>query len=87
MVAGAGILKTAENRDNAERFLNFLLATTAQQYFASETFEYPLIEDPGLVLDTTLTPLADVNALDIELSELADLPGTAALLSEVGVLP
>jgi iron(III) transport system substrate-binding protein len=87
MVAGAGILKTAENRENAEQFLAFLLSKEAQQYFATETFEYPLIEDDSLVTDPSLTPLADVNALDIELSELADLPGTAALLSEVGVLP
>jgi iron(III) transport system substrate-binding protein len=87
MVSGAGILETAENTDNALLFIEFLLSKGAQQYFASETFEYPLIDDDTLVLNAEFPPLADLNALDIELGELADLPGTAALLSEVGVLP
>ena len=34
MVAGAGILETAEKRENAERFLRFMLSKVAQQYFA-----------------------------------------------------
>ena len=44
LVAGAGILETAENRDNAERFLKFMLSKVGQQYFAGQTFEYPLVE-------------------------------------------
>ena len=44
MVAGAGILSSGENRENAERFLEFMLSQVAQQYFAGQTFEYPLVE-------------------------------------------
>ncbi|CAI8030392.1 Iron uptake protein A2 [Geodia barretti] len=44
MVAGAGILGTSENRDNAETFMRFMLSKVAQQYFAGQRFEYPLVE-------------------------------------------
>ena len=54
MVAGAGILATAENRDNAERFMQFMLSPVAQQYFASQTFEYPLVK--GVKTQRVLIP-------------------------------
>ena len=44
LVAGGGILKTAENKDNAERFFKFMLSRVAQQYFAGQTYEYPLVD-------------------------------------------
>jgi len=85
MVAGAGRLASSQNADNAEKFIEFMLSPVAQQYFASQTSEYPLVE--GVSIDPRLTPLAELNALDIELADLADLAGTTALLSEVGALP
>lgn len=87
MVSGAGILNTAPNPDNAERFIRFLLSVPGQQYFASQTYEYPLVE--GVTTSALLPPLAelDAQAIDIDLSQMADLEGTVALLSEVGVLP
>ena len=85
MVAGAGILSTAENRENAEKFLSFLLSTVGQQYFASQTFEYPLVE--GVKTLRTLVPLEKVRRPDIALADLADVEGTQRLLRETGVLP
>jgi iron(III) transport system substrate-binding protein len=87
MVSGAGILNTAPNAANAQRFIEFLLTPEAQQYFANETFEYPVIE--GVAISPQITPLAELDAIaaDIPLSAMADLPGTAALLSELGILP
>ncbi|GAB4581683.1 MAG: iron ABC transporter substrate-binding protein [Anaerolineales bacterium] len=85
MVAGAGILKTSDNQENAEKFLQFLLSTVAQQYFATQTWEYPLIE--GVVTPSGLTPLADLHGIEIDLANLADLQGTVSLLTEVGALP
>ncbi len=85
MVAGAGILTTAENRTNAERFLNFMLSTLGQQYFASQTFEYPLVDD--VKTQRVLVAISEINALQIPLSGLADLAGTQNLLRETGVLP
>ncbi|MBI4306542.1 MAG: iron ABC transporter substrate-binding protein, partial [Chloroflexi bacterium] len=37
LIAGAGVLETARNKENAEKFVEFLLGTVAQQYFASQT--------------------------------------------------
>jgi iron(III) transport system substrate-binding protein len=85
MVAGAGRLANGPNAANAEKFIEFMLSPVAQQYFASQTYEYPLVE--GVAVNPGLTPLADLNALDIELEDMADLAGTTALLSEVGALP
>ena len=85
MVAGAGILETSENRGNAEKFLSFLLSEVGQQYFASQTFEYPLVDN--VKVQRVLTPLADINAPDIALAGLADLEGTHELLRETGILP
>ena len=85
MVAGAGQLASSQNPENAERFLDFLLSTVAQQYFASQTYEYPLVE--GVVTSSLLTPLSELNTPDIALGDLADLQGTVELLQEVGLLP
>ena len=85
MVAGAGILATSENRDNAEKFLQFLLSQVGQQYFTSQTFEYPLVE--GVKTQRALVSLDDINQPNIPLKDLADLKGTQSLLRQAGVLP
>ena len=56
----------------------------AQAYFASETYEYPLIE--GVATDPALPALSEIGTPEIDLSELSDLEGTLELLGEVGVL-
>jgi iron(III) transport system substrate-binding protein len=85
MVAGAGRLATSDNAENALAFLNFLLSTEAQQYFADETFEYPLLASVSPSAD--LPPLVDLNIPSVSLGQLADIQGTVALLQEVGMLP
>ena len=85
MVAGAGILNTGENRENAEAFMRFMLSKVAQQYFAGQTFEYPLVE--GVKTHRLLPPIDTLNGPDIDLSQLSDLQGTDALLRETGVIP
>ena len=83
--AGAGILKTANNREAAESFLKFLLSLPGQQYFASQTFEYPLVD--GVKADRLLPPLGSITKPDIDLADLSDLSGTQALLRKVGAIP
>ncbi len=85
MVAGAGILETSENRENAEKFLEFMLSTVAQQYFAGQTFEYPLVD--GVKTQRGLVPLADIAQPSIPMKDLVDLEGTQQILRETGVLP
>ena len=83
-VAGMAILEPSRNVEQAEMLVEFMLQDEAQEYFATETFEYPLAgnidpaaEIPGL--DELETP-------DIDLSNLEDLEGTLALLQEVGLI-
>ena len=85
LVAGAGVLSTADNKENAEKFLEFMLSLAGQQYFASQTFEYPLVE--GIATQRGLTPLTEINHPDISPRDLADLEGTQALLRDVGIIP
>ena len=86
MVSGAGILASAENAENAQRFIDFLLSVPGQQYFAAQTNEYPVIE--GVTTAAGLPPLAelDAQAADIELSQLADFQGTQDMLIELGII-
>ena len=83
-VAGAGILDTSDNAPAAGEFLDFLLSEEAQQYFANETFEYPLVE--GIPINEELVPLSEIETPNIDLSNLDDLEGTLELLRETGVL-
>jgi iron(III) transport system substrate-binding protein len=85
MVAGAGILSTSENPDNGQKFLQFMLSKPAQQYFARQTFEYPLLED--IKTNPILTPLNEIKKPHVPVSKLADIRGTVNLLRETGVLP
>ena len=85
LVSGAGILKSAENAENAEAFIRFLLSKVGQQYFAGNTFEYPMVE--GVRPSVLLTPLDEIRQPEITLADLADLAGTQALLQKVGALP
>ena len=43
-ISGGGILKHAPNKDNAEKFLEFLLSEEAQTHIVNNSFEYPVIE-------------------------------------------
>ena len=85
LVNGAAILSTSDNTKEAERFLGFMLSLSAQQYFASQTFEYPLIE--GVRTHRLLTPLSEIAVPDVDLSQLDDVQGTQDLLRSVGIIP
>ena len=84
-VAGAGVLGTTDQTDDAERFIAYLLEQEAQLYFANETYEYPLV--PGVQPSHDLPPIESLQPPAIGLSQLHDLQGTLELLREAGVLP
>lgn len=85
LVAGTGILQSSKNKEAAQRFVEFLLSPAAQQYFASQTFEYPVVE--GIITHRLLKPLAEIKSPDIDVGQLADLKGTLALLRQTGIIP
>jgi iron(III) transport system substrate-binding protein len=83
-VAGIGLIEGADASEAAIAFADYLLSDEAQEYFATETFEYPMIE--GIAQPEGLAPLGEVGHPDINLGDLADLRGTLDLLAEVGLL-
>ncbi len=85
-VAGIGILATSTHRDAAERFVQFVLSPTAQQYFASEISEYPVVDN--VMTNPRLTSRDELlrSAPRVTLDDLDDLDGTLALLRSVGLL-
>ncbi len=85
MPAGAGILSGTDVPEAARQFVEFLLSETAQTYFATETFEFPLIH--GVQPTAGLPALEDLNTPDIDLSQLADvLDDATRLVSEAGLV-
>lgn len=85
MPAGAGIVDGTDMPEAAEQFIEFLLSDDAQLYFATETFEFPLV---GTVEPVEGLPaLSEINAPDIDLSELADvLDDATRLVAEAGLV-
>jgi len=84
LVAGAGRLAAGANEANALAFIEYLVSPEAQEYFVSQTNEYPVVE--GVAAPEGLTPVADLNTVEISLTDLADVQGTTALLQELGIL-
>jgi len=85
MPSGAGILIGSDAQDAAADFIAFLLSPGAQEYFAQETFEYPLV--PGIEPFGVLPPLDAIPTPDIDLSDLAPMLDLATdLVAEAGLL-
>jgi iron(III) transport system substrate-binding protein len=84
-VAGVGVLKTSSHREAAQKFVAYLLSSKAQQYFTSETFEYPVVAD--VIASPRLQPLESLRegSPAVDLDTLEDLKGTLELLAEVGL--
>ncbi len=85
MVSGVGILESSDNKDNAQKFVDFLLTEASQRYFVEKTFEYPLAA--GIPVANGVAPLAEVNNPDLSSAALSDLEGTQTLLREAGIIP
>ena len=83
-VAGAGIVNTTDQPDAALELVAFLLSPEAQEYFATETYEYPLTE--GIEPSVDLLPLDEIDVPEIDLSDLDDLEGTLEMIEESGAL-
>jgi iron(III) transport system substrate-binding protein len=85
LVTATAILDTADDRGDAERFIEFLLSKRAQRFYANETLEYPLAAgvEPAI---TDLPPLDEIVSPQIDLSSLGGgLERTKALINESGL--
>jgi iron(III) transport system substrate-binding protein len=83
-VAGAGVIANSDQPELAQQFVEFLLSPVAQQYFATETYEYPVID--GIIVNPLLVPLEEIETPEINLSDLDDLETTLTMIEDSGAL-
>lgn len=83
-VAGAGVIAGSEQEQAAVAAVRFLLGTRAQQYFADETAEYPIISGVRTTKHD-LQPLEQVQGFEVDLGRLDSLDKTLVMLDEVGI--
>ena len=85
IVTGAAILATddASDVDAATQLIDFLLGSTGQQYFATETFEYPLAFGEAPAGNVPAIDFADVGGIAYE-SLGGGLEQTRALITAAG---
>ncbi|BAN01833.1 extracellular solute-binding protein [Ilumatobacter coccineus] len=84
IVTGAAIVAGSDKADLADQFLQFLLSDEGQQYFANETFEYPLV--PGQPTAGNVPPIefGDVGSIDLDELE-GGLGQTRAMIEAAGL--
>ena len=86
-VAGAGVLASSDQAEDAERFVGFLLSDEAQRFYVDEAEEneYPLVA--GIDPPEGLAPLDEIHGPDVELTAFgAELSSTVEMLRETGWL-
>ncbi len=84
IVTAAAIVKGSDKSEEAGRLIDFLLSKAAQEFFAQQTYEYPLVQ--GVEPDGSLPALASLPTTTIDLDELgAGLARTAELIQDSGL--
>ncbi|MDJ0767475.1 MAG: extracellular solute-binding protein [Ilumatobacter sp.] len=84
IVTAAGILEGTDQPDDAAALIEFLLGTAGQQYFAEETFEYPLADGEQPAGDVPAVEFGDAGAIDYE-SLGGGLDATRELIIDAGL--
>ena len=74
-VSGAGVVKTAPNRANAVKFLEYLTSDSAQSYFADGNNEWPVVKS-AVIKNVALDKLGAFKADDLAVEKWA--PQTSA---------
>lgn len=83
-VAGAAVVDTAADTEMAANFVRHLLSAEAQEYFITQTYEYPVIPEAEPIGD--LPPVSELNPPpELDLAQLSDIQPTIELLREVGI--
>lgn len=77
-ISGAAVTKTAKNRENAVKLLEFLSSDEAQRMYASTNFEYPV--KPGVEIDPMVASWGTLTPDSLNLEEIARLREKATRL-------
>ena len=68
-ISGAGILKSSRNKANAIKLVEFLASPEAQEIYARQNFEYPVVE--GVSADAVTAKLGEFKPDTVNLTEVA----------------
>ncbi len=82
--SGALVLDSSESTTLATDFIRHFLTNEVQNFLAEKAFEYPLV--PGSKPPGSLPPIEELNPPDVDLTKLAAVRPTLAMLREEGVL-
>lgn len=83
-VAGMGIVDTTSDKELAERFIQYMLSDSAQTYYATSTYEYPLATNAQVV--GSQISIEEIDHPKVDLNKLDDLEGTLTLLKDIRAL-
>ena len=85
-VAGVAVVKASRNQEKAQQLVRFLISAPAQEYFALEVNEYPVIS--GITQNEQVEPYQQAleASPEIDLDQLNDLEGTLRLLRRAGLI-
>jgi iron(III) transport system substrate-binding protein len=83
-VSGAGVLKSSDDAEDAQKFVDYLVSKQGQQVIAdSYALEYTL--NPDVDLGRDVKPLAELQPPDVDVSELNG-PKVVEMMQEAGFL-
>ncbi|MEL6890415.1 MAG: extracellular solute-binding protein [Actinomycetota bacterium] len=83
IITGAGVVEGTDKPDEAAQLIEFLLGSSGQQYFAEETFEYPLANGEQPAGDVPVVEFGEIGAIDYD--QLGGgLEGTRTLITDAG---
>ena len=80
-ISGAGIIKNSKNKENAIKFLEFLVSNEAQKIYAEVNFEYPIRKN--IELNRFMKKYNNFIKDDINLSDLAKLNKKSIMLMDI----
>ena len=79
-ISGAGVTKSAKNRDEAIQLLEFLVSDKAQHWYSDINFEYPV--KPGIGISDTLKDWGSFVSDEVNMDRLGKLNAEAVKLMD-----
>ncbi len=80
-ISGAGVIKNSKNKENAIKFLEFLVSNEAQKIYAEVNFEYPIRKN--IDLNNFMNKYNNFIKDDINLTDLAKINKKSIMLMDV----
>lgn len=79
-ISGVGLTKYSKNKENATKFVEFLLSKEAQEVFAAENFEYPVVE--GVKVSPVIEAFGKFKADSVPLYKLGENNAEAVKIAD-----